>query len=72
MNRKEAVEIICKQIQNEIIVSANGFISRDLFSTLEKEDVAPSKSIMNITIIKKIDFCFCENENVFKPYSVTR
>ncbi len=37
MNRKEAVEIICKQIQNEIIVSANGFISRDLFSTLEKD-----------------------------------
>ena len=37
MNRKEAIEIICKQIQNEIIVSANGFISRDLFSTLEKD-----------------------------------
>tara|TARA_B100001540_G_C15815383_1_gene646960 strand:- start:2307 stop:2858 length:552 start_codon:yes stop_codon:yes gene_type:complete len=34
--RRDAMETICKQIKNEIIVSANGFISRDLFSTLEK------------------------------------
>jgi len=34
--RRDAMEIICKKIKNEVIVSANGFISRDLFSTLEK------------------------------------
>ena len=36
MIRKDAVEIICKKIENDIIVSANGFISRDVFSSLEK------------------------------------
>ena len=36
MIRKQAVEIICKKIKNDIIVSANGFISRDVFSSLEK------------------------------------
>ena len=36
MIRREAMEIICRKIKNDIIVSANGFISRDLFSTLEK------------------------------------
>jgi len=34
--RRDAIEIICKKTKNDIIVSANGFISRDLFSTLEK------------------------------------
>ena len=36
MIRRDAMEIICKKIKNDIIVSANGFISRDLFSTLKK------------------------------------
>ena len=36
MIRRDAMEIICKKFKNDIIVSANGFISRDLFSTLEK------------------------------------
>ena len=36
MIRKQAVEIICKKIKEDIIVSANGFISRDVFSSLEK------------------------------------
>ena len=36
MIRKEAVEIVCKNIKNDIIVSANGFISRDVFSSSEK------------------------------------
>ena len=36
MNRKQAMQIICKNIKNEIIISANGFISRDLFSILDK------------------------------------
>ena len=37
MNRKEAMKIICDGINDEIIISANGFISRDLFSTLDKD-----------------------------------
>ena len=36
MIRRDAMEIICKKFKNDIIVAANGFISRDLFSTLEK------------------------------------
>jgi thiamine pyrophosphate-dependent acetolactate synthase large subunit-like protein len=35
--RKEAVKIVCEHIKNDIIVSANGFISRDVYSTLEKK-----------------------------------
>ena len=30
------MQIICKNVKNEIIISANGFISRDLFSILDK------------------------------------
>ena len=36
MNRRSSIEIICKEIKNEIIISANGFLSRDLFNTFEK------------------------------------
>ena len=36
MDRKEAIEIICNCLTDEIVISANGFISRDLFSTLDK------------------------------------
>ncbi len=36
MDREEAIEVICGCITDEVIVSANGFISRDLFSTLDK------------------------------------
>jgi len=36
MIRREAVEIIGKTCKNSPIVSANGFISRDLFETCEK------------------------------------
>lgn len=36
MIRKEAVEIIGKICKNSPIISANGFISRDLFETCEK------------------------------------
>tara|TARA_B100001123_G_C14940835_1_gene879629 strand:+ start:206 stop:757 length:552 start_codon:yes stop_codon:yes gene_type:complete len=34
--RREAIEIICNKFKKNIVISANGFISRDLFSTLEK------------------------------------
>tara|TARA_Y100001936_G_scaffold78930_1_gene77392 strand:+ start:5407 stop:5958 length:552 start_codon:yes stop_codon:yes gene_type:complete len=34
--RRDAIEIVCQHVKNDIIVSANGFISRDLFSSLEK------------------------------------
>ena len=36
MDREEAIEVICSCITDEIVISANGFISRDLFSTLDK------------------------------------
>lgn len=36
MNRKEAIKLICQHLKDDVIVSANGFISRDLFSSLEK------------------------------------
>ena len=36
MNRKEAMKLICHHLEDDIIISANGFISRDLFSSLEK------------------------------------
>ena len=37
MNRKEAIRLITKKIGNEPIVSANGYVSRDLFETYDKE-----------------------------------
>ena len=36
MIRRDAMEIVCQYVKNDIIISANGFISRDLFSSLEK------------------------------------
>jgi len=36
MNRSESIKIISQHIGNEIIVAANGFISRDLFGIHEK------------------------------------
>ena len=36
MIRKDAIEIVCNHIKNDIIISANGFISRDVYSSLEK------------------------------------
>ena len=38
MIRKEAVKLIAKEIGNQPIVSANGFMSRDLYETNEKEN----------------------------------
>jgi len=38
MNRKEAIQIISDRIGDEIIVSANGFIGRDLFEINDKEN----------------------------------
>ena len=37
MIRKEAVKIIVKHIKNNPIISANGFMSRDVFELNEKE-----------------------------------
>ena len=37
MIRKDAIETVCSYAKNDIIVSANGFISRDLYSSLEKD-----------------------------------
>ena len=37
MNRKEAIRIIAKKIGEQPIVSANGYVSRDLFETHDKE-----------------------------------
>ena len=36
MIRKDSIKTVCDYVENDIIVSANGFISRDLFSTLDK------------------------------------
>ena len=37
MNRKEAMELITKKVGNQPIISANGYESRDLFETYDKE-----------------------------------
>tara|TARA_B100001750_G_scaffold245659_1_gene265851 strand:+ start:2112 stop:2663 length:552 start_codon:yes stop_codon:yes gene_type:complete len=37
MNRMEAIRLIAKKIGNQPIVSANGYVSRDLFETYDKE-----------------------------------
>tara|TARA_B110000014_G_scaffold247674_1_gene221374 strand:- start:121 stop:672 length:552 start_codon:yes stop_codon:yes gene_type:complete len=37
MNRKEAIDIIKKCIKDDPIISANGFISRELFNAYEKK-----------------------------------
>ena len=36
MIRKEAMQIVLDEIKNEPIISANGYISRDLFELKEK------------------------------------
>ena len=36
MIRKEAMDLILKKIKSEPVISANGFISRDLFELKEK------------------------------------
>ena len=36
MNRRDAIRIVTKKIHNDIIISANGFMSRDLFDLFEK------------------------------------
>ena len=37
MNRKKAIQIIAKTINDQPIISANGFISRELLNTYEKK-----------------------------------
>ena len=37
MNRKKAIQIVAKIINDQPIISANGFISRELFNTYEKK-----------------------------------
>ena len=37
MIRKEAVQLIAKEIGDQPIISANGFLSRDLYETNEKK-----------------------------------
>ena len=38
MIRKEAIEIVTQEIKNSPIISANGFISRDLFNVHDKKN----------------------------------
>ena len=38
MIRKEAIKLIAQEIGNQPIISANGFMSRDLYETNEKEN----------------------------------
>ena len=66
MIRKEAVEIVCKFLKDEIVVSANGFISRDVFSSLEKNSnfymigsMGLASSIgLGIALKTGFNFCF--------------
>ena len=68
MNRRDAIEIISKKITNNVIISANGFMSRDLFDLCEKPSnfymlgsMGLASSIgLGIAIKnpKKKDFCF--------------
>jgi sulfopyruvate decarboxylase subunit beta len=37
MNRKDAIRVIANYVKDNPIISANGFISRDLFNTYEKK-----------------------------------
>ena len=37
MNRKEAIEVMIEYIKDDPIISANGFISRELFNVYEKK-----------------------------------
>ena len=37
MNRQNAIRLITEQVKDEIIVSANGFLSRDLFHLFDKQ-----------------------------------
>ena len=36
MNRKQAISTIVKEVGNNPIISANGFISRDLYETCDR------------------------------------
>ena len=38
MNRKEAIQAIVKEIGTSPIVSANGYISRDLYETHDRKE----------------------------------
>lgn len=38
MNRKDAISIIIKEIGNNPIISANGFISRDVYETCDRKE----------------------------------
>ncbi len=38
MIKRKAIKEICTKNENAIIVSANGFISRDLFESFDKKD----------------------------------
>ena len=38
MNRKDAISIITKEIGNNLVISANGFISRDLYETFDRNE----------------------------------
>ena len=36
MIRKEAIEIVSKELKNQVVIAANGYISRDLFEVNDK------------------------------------
>ena len=50
MNRKEAIELVTRKIGNEPIISANGYISRDLFSIDDKTLVSTIPDSLNSRI----------------------
>ena len=38
MNRKDAISIIVKEVGKNLIIAANGFISRDLYETCDRDE----------------------------------
>ena len=60
MIRKEAVKTVCTFLKDEIIVSANGLISRDVYSSLDKNSNISGK----LTGIKG-QYLYLNKVNVF-------
>ena len=68
MIRKEAMEILIKEIGDQPIISANGYISRDLFNVMDKKSnfymigsmgLASSIALgVALKNLKKNNFCF--------------
>jgi len=57
MIRKEAMKIVLEEIGNDPIISANGFISRDLFELNEKKTNFYMIGSMGLRIVNWFGSC---------------